>query len=86
MSLKVALNEDGYYEFNCPHCDDCIQVKKTDVACGIFRHGVVKATGLQVPPHSSESSCKELVRTQAIYGCGRPFKFDGETLEICGWI
>ena len=73
----------------CPHCQ-CIVIIES-INCGIFRHGVVKATGEQIPPHSSKEVCDELVRQGAIYGCGKPFRIvsTGQSqlaAEVCEYI
>lgn len=77
-------------EVECPHCHCVIIIES--VNCGIFRHGVVKATGEQIPPHASKEICDKLVQQDAIYGCGKPFRvtrrIDGAqlTAEVCEYI
>jgi hypothetical protein len=56
----------------CPHCKEPVLIEKLN--CGIFRHGQYKTTGKQVGPHSSKEKCDNLIRTNAIYGCGKPFQ------------
>jgi len=51
----------------CPHCGDFVLIKK--INCGIFRHGVLKATGKQIPPHAPKSLCEYFIRRHMIYGC-----------------
>jgi hypothetical protein len=58
----------------CPHCDMCIEVVKLN--CRIFRHGVYKRTGKQIPPHLDKPTCDRLFETGQIYGCGKPFKIE----------
>jgi hypothetical protein len=36
----------------CPHCDGTIEI--LEINCAIFRHGVLKQTGLQLHPHASK--------------------------------
>jgi len=75
----------------CPHCHAPIMVYAKDINCAIFRHGIMKETGLQIDPHSPKVVCDELVREGKIYGCGKPFKLinkDSVTYlsEVCGYI
>ena len=56
----------------CPHCEEPIVIEK--INCGIFRHGVYKATGKQIGPHSSKEKCDSLKEKDLIYGCGKPFQ------------
>tara|TARA_B100000287_G_C20670132_1_gene793084 strand:+ start:3641 stop:3895 length:255 start_codon:yes stop_codon:yes gene_type:complete len=78
--------ESGYYYFECPHCNSLCQVHKTDIRCTIFRHAVYKKDLTFVNPHASEKECKKWVSEGTVYGCGKPFKFDGKKVEICGYI
>jgi len=76
------------YFFQCPH-EDCklmIEVAKGDINCKIFRHGVFKDTMKFINPHSPQNKCQEYKEKDLIYGCGKPFFFDGKKLEICGYI
>ena len=71
------------HRFKCPHCGGLIEVEKNQVNCGIFRHGLVKATRRQLNPHASQRKCKE----QAVYGCGKPFRFSPlGGAQKCGYI
>ena len=36
--------EDNSYVFNCPHCENPVQVQRDQVNCQIFRHGQMKNT------------------------------------------
>lgn len=69
----------------CPHCFDYIIIEQ--INCQIFRHAVYKDTAMgQLPPHSSEEECKKAFENGSIYGCAKPFKYDGEIVSICGYI
>ena len=73
----------------CPHCKEYIEIEQ--INCGIFRHGVIKANGIQVDPHSSEELCNFYIKNNKIFGCGKPFKiiFTSENnyeFVICGYI
>jgi len=79
------------YTFNCPHCKGIVEVKEDQVNCQIFRHGIIKSTGMQVNPHSPKTYCDNLVEKKLVYGCCRPFKmFIHNTLEpyveVCDYI
>lgn len=78
--------EDDYYYFKCPQCHVMCQVHKTDIRCTIFRHAVYKKDLSFVNPHAPKEQCEQLVSQGLVYGCGKPFKFTGNTLEICAYI
>ena len=86
MSGVVYDSMSKEYYFNCPHCGCTCQVHKTDIRCTIFRHAVYKKDLSFVNPHASKEECEKWVKTGSVYGCGKPFKFDGEKVEICGYI
>lgn len=73
------------YIFECPHCKGIVQVYPDDIRCTIFRHGIYK-DGTPLPPHSSKELCDEVVRLDKIYGCGKPFIFNGKEVKKCGYI
>ena len=56
----------------CPHCDKPVLIEQLN--CYIFRHAVSKSTGQQIDPHSSKDVCEQLVASNKIFGCGKPFK------------
>ena len=56
----------------CPHCK--CQVEIIEINCAIFRHGTYKNTGQQMNPHTPKAECDRLAETNAIYGCGKPFR------------
>ena len=69
----------------CPYCSDYIIIEQ--INCQIFRHGEYKDKELgQLPPHSSESVCNDAFNTGLIYGCGKPFRFDGTNVTKCDYI
>lgn len=57
---------------SCPHCQQLIEI--VAINCAIFRCGMYKATGEQLPPHLSRPDCDRVVAENLIYGCGRPFR------------
>jgi len=73
----------------CPHCQMPVVIEQ--VNCAIFRHGISKTDGKQIDPHASQMECERLIREDAIYGCGKPFRIilgsNGEWFaEICDYI
>lgn len=66
------------HRFDCPWCGGDIEVRPQDVNCSIFRHAVLKATGVQVDPHLGKEACERLVAERKVWGCCRPIKFDGK--------
>lgn len=85
---KVESNED-YYIFNCPHCDELIQVMKNELKCCIFRHAIYKTDHKQIDPHTNKNECDRLKENDLVYGCTKPFRFIKEEplrVEICDYI
>lgn len=69
----------------CPHCSGTILIMTNEINCQIFRHGVFK-NGNQLGPHTSKEECDRVFRENEIFGCGKPFRFDGKTISICEYI
>ena len=44
------------------------------INCGIFRHAVWKETMEPVHPHATQEQLEEWLRTEKIFGCGKPFR------------
>ena len=78
--------EADYTTFPCPHCGLLVMVLDSEIACSIFRHGVYKASGAQVPPHAPKEMCDSLSAQGLVYGCCGPFRYDGRSVEICDYI
>lgn len=74
------------FEFDCPHCGGRVEVETKDINCEIFRHGVYRATGEAIPPHAPKAYCENVVAKNLIYGCGKPFRFDGKNPKVCDYI
>ena len=68
----------------CPHCDVCIEI--LEVNCAIFRCGIFKDTGEQIQPHLPKQECDALKKEDRIWGCGRPFKYEGGKAIVCEYI
>jgi hypothetical protein len=78
MSQVIFDDVLKLYVFQCPHCHDYVQV--SNINCKIFRHAVFKKTMLQIPPHSNKQVCDTLLAQGKVYGCAKPFIFDGKTV------
>ena len=64
-------------------------VRATDIYCRTFRHAQFKGKAGRwrfVNPHASREVCEGWVRDGLIDGCGKPFRFDGKTVERCGYV
>lgn len=81
MSKKI---HDTIYRSECPHCQGSIEVKELN--CQIFRHGVLKSNGQPISPHLPKAECDRLFQQKLIYGCGKPFRFNGHEIEKCDYI
>jgi hypothetical protein len=57
---------------DCPHCKCPVEIIQLN--CCIFRHGIIRKTGNQIPPHSSKEVCEQYIQNEEIYGCGKPFR------------
>ena len=83
-------NSSDIIELCCPHCSGQIIIYKNEINCGIFRHGIFKDSGLQIDSHGSKEYCDNLVISNSIHGCSKPFKLlvvDCKIiLEICPYI
>ena len=81
---------ENYIILQCPHCELQIVIYKNEINCGIFRHGVMKDSEMQIGPHSSKVECEKLVAGNLIYGCGKPFRIiksnNEYKAEICDYI
>ena len=76
----------GMYIITCPHCSNLLVVGKDEIRCKIFRHAVYKSTMEFIYPHTPKEKCEALVSAGVVYGCGKPFWFDGQTLSTCDYI
>ena len=75
-----------YIIVNCPHCKEYIQILKKEFNCKIFRHGIFKSNGKQIPPHLEKDKCDALYNQGKIYGCGKPFLLKDSKPVICDYI
>ena len=88
-----SLDSSDQLILECPHCNNLIQILKSQINCAIFRHGVFKTTFLQMCPHESKENCDKFINEELIYGCGKPCKLiiENETSEeykliVCEYI
>lgn len=89
MPKKDVTLEDGIYVFECPHCDNFIQVLQNETACCIFRHAAYKDTLKQICPHTTKDICESLLEKGLVVGCAKPFKFfhgNPPHVEECDYI
>jgi len=66
----------------CPNCKESFIMEK--INCGIFRHAFLISNFQQINPHASKEICDQLISSNSIYGCGKPFKIVQDTSEQ--WI
>ena len=85
MEVEYDTSTKSYY-FQCPHCREFCEVRKEDIRCTIFRHAVFKKDMRFVPPHAPKEVCEGWLRDGVVYGCAKPFKFDGKKVDICDYI
>ena len=82
-----SQSSGDFLVFACPHgCGVHIAVNRSEINCGIFRCGANTVTGAQLAPHATKQECDAASLETGFVGCGRPFKFDGTTAEVCGYI
>ena len=74
------------FYFNCPHCKMLCQVPRSEIRCTIFRHAVFKKGMKFVPPHASKTDCEKWLSDGTVFGCAKPFKFDGKKVVKCDYI
>ena len=86
MELRDFDNE--FWVFDCPYCGTSTIVHKREVNCIIFRCGVYKSTGQQINPHMPKVQCDQLVSTDAVYGCARPYRVlvSQKLVQKCDYI
>ena len=89
---KINFDKDSLI-FECPHCNEGIMVKKSEINCKIFRHGIFKKNFKQMGPHTKKDLCDKYANENLIYGCGKPFRIitninnpELMKIEICGYI
>jgi hypothetical protein len=68
------MTDTHFIYVSCPHCNDLVEINISEINCAIFRHGIYKNTIEQIDPHASKDFCDNLVKKNAIFGCGNPFK------------
>ena len=87
MSNKIYHDrESDIFYFVCPHCKVMCQVPRNEIRCTIFRHAVFKKDMSFVPPHASKCECERWLKEDLVYGCTKPFKFDGNNILKCDYI
>ena len=68
------MNNDSFSSLiiECPHCNQLCEIIQLN--CCIFRCGILKKNGQQIPPHLPKIYCDDLVKRDLIFGCGKPFQ------------
>jgi len=81
---------EEYSILECPHCKEFVYIKRTEINCGIFRHGVYKQNNQQMNPHAAKTECDDAKSRDIIWGCGKPFRVSVKDkeyiIEICDYI
>jgi hypothetical protein len=77
---------DRVFTITCPWCEYTAQVLPNQINCKIFRCGNFKHNNEPINPHLPKDQCDDLVNKNLIYGCGKPFWFDGIVLKTCDYI
>jgi len=70
-------------EVICPHCGGFIEILQLN--CGIFRHGIFKANGQQIPPHAPKEAIEAWLAAGALRGCGQPFRVVHGKAILCDY-
>jgi hypothetical protein len=42
--------------------------------------------GQLLPPHAPQALCDRVIKEDLVYGCGKPFRFDGTSTTKCGYL
>ena len=87
----MEINDDFTIIVQCPNCYEFVAVKKSELNCKIFRHGILKSNFKQIDPHLPKEKCDKLIKNDLIFGCGKPFKILEEISNkysaiICDYI
>ena len=56
---------------NCPYCNGTVEINETNKM--YFRHGIFKSSGISMQPEIKDEICDQIVKSNAIYGCGKKF-------------
>lgn len=84
--IQPPVPEAEYDVWPCPHCAAEVLIYKQERNCQIFRHGVFKNGGMQIPPHAPQQMCEQWIQDGLIFGCGKPFRIENNALVICDYI
>lgn len=74
--INYDKDQKTYYFF-CPHCNILIAVPTKDIKCTRFCHGNFKKGLKPISPYTTKDESERLLKEDLIYGCGKPFIFDG---------
>lgn len=65
--------DNGTFIFECPWCENIIQVPISQLGCSMFRHGIYKHNHEPINQRASKEACDMLVSKDLIFGCSKPF-------------
>jgi hypothetical protein len=81
---KKFYGDNIMWIVKCPHCDEYIEI--LELGCRIFRHAYYIDFRGQVNQHASKEELEKLLNSNDIFGCGKPFTFDGINVGVCDYI
>ncbi len=70
--------------YECPHCHGSVVIEA--INCAIFRHAEMKDKSKILNPHASQQEMEQLIQTNSILGCGKPFRLNGNQPEVCDYL
>jgi hypothetical protein len=77
---------NNVFTIKCPWCNYTVQVLPDQINCKIFRCGNLKNNNEPINPHLPKVYCDYLSTKDLIFGCGKPFEFDGKTIKKCEYV
>ena len=86
----MSAEDQNIIILTCPHCEQYILIYKNEINCAIFRHAVFKHDYMQISPHMPKDECDNLIATNKVFGCAKPFKIINSnniySAVICDYI
>ena len=68
---KIISKESHTIFVSCPYCDGTVEINETNKM--YFRHGIFKSTGMPMQSEIKDDICNQIIKSNAIYGCGKKF-------------
>lgn len=78
---EIPFQEDMELNVFCPHPDCGGGLIISSKECGIIIHAQNKETKQQIDPHASKAECEKLIQEEKIFGCGKPFFVERNTVS-----